>query len=281
MVGDEATCVGVSKYPLQDFDYSTTRDMWLYRANDGSVYHAGEQKKHLAPYSQGDTVTIEVNMAAKSVSFAKNDDQLQICGYFDADILYPVVVFQSGENEKRVSFADILTCQNAMPALSVGDPLCAPPSSVLAQATVELLWSLHGAAGWMEIVNETIMAGLKTAGELLSTESGKWVDSGLTEMQSSDGEGKRGSYMNVDDRDTQRTNPTGRQPCLIDQNVVERLCSDVWPALAVIGGVDEGLRVGARCVHVTEDKMGTILGTVKGKNGCVHVQFDDAGRTIV
>lgn len=27
------------------------------------------------------------------------------------------------------------------------------------------------------------------------------------------------------------------------------LCIEVWPVLAVIGGVDAGLRVGGRCVH--------------------------------
>ena len=280
MVGDEATCAGVSKYPLQDFDYLTTRDMWLYRANDGIVYHAGEHKNHLEPYGQGDTVTIEVNMAAKSISFAKNNGKLQLAGYFDADILYPVVVFQSGLAEKRLSFGDILTCQNATPTLAVGDPLCAPPASVLAQATVELLWSLHSTVGWKETVNEAILMGLKTAGELLSTEAGKWLESVMTKLPCSDREGRSSRHMSVDDKDNQRIKPSDQQH-VIGEDMVVQLCSNVWPALAVIGGVDEGLRVGARCVLVMEGKTGTVLGTVKGKSGYIHVQLDDAERTVM
>jgi E3 ubiquitin-protein ligase HERC1 len=280
VAGDEATCVGVSKYPLQDFDYLTTRDMWLYRANDGFVYHAGGHKKSLESYGQGDTVTIEVNMAAKSISFAKNDGKLQLAGYFDADIFYPVVVFQSGSVEKRLSFGDILICQNATPILAVGDPLCAPPTSVLAQAAVELLRSLHGIVGWTEIVNEAILMGLKTAGELLSSEAGKWLESVMTTVPSSEREGHSARQMIRDGNESQSRKPSDQQ-YVISEDVVVQLCSKVWPALAVIGGVDEGLRVGARCLLTMEGKTGTVLGIVKGKRGHVHVQLDDAERTVM
>ena len=30
--GNEGTCIGVARWPLQDRNYRTTADMWLYRA---------------------------------------------------------------------------------------------------------------------------------------------------------------------------------------------------------------------------------------------------------
>ena len=69
-----STSVGVSKYPLQDFDYRTTSDMWLYRAHDGGVYHDGERARRLDAYGPGDTVTVEVDMDEKTIAFGKNDE---------------------------------------------------------------------------------------------------------------------------------------------------------------------------------------------------------------
>ena len=269
MLDDESTCVGVSKYPLQDFDYSMTTDMWLYRANDGYVYHAGKEKIHLQPYSQGDMITVEVNMVSKSISFAKNDSKLQLAGYFDVDILYPVVVFQGGQNEKRVSVGACFTCQNAPPVLSVGDPLCAPSAAVLAQSTVDLLRSLHGTHGWMAFVNDVILNALKSAGELLGNETRRWMESVMMDAGINSEETRQGQ------------GDSSRMQHLIKDDVVDHLCVHVWPVLAVIGGVDDGLRVGARCVLVNEDKMGTILGSVKRKSRHVHVQLDDADSPTV
>lgn len=44
------------------------------------------------------------------------------------------------------------------------------------------------------------------------------------------------------------------------------LCEKVWPTLAVIGGLDQGLRVDGRCYDSDQKSFGTILGTLK--KGC-------------
>lgn len=57
----------------------------------------------------------------------------------------------------------------------------------------------------------------------------------------------------------------------------EKLCSIVWPALVVIGGVDRGLRIGGQCTHKTFAKKGIILGSLKKGLTTVKVQWEYDG----
>jgi E3 ubiquitin-protein ligase HERC1 len=61
-----------------------------------------------------------------------------------------------------------------------------------------------------------------------------------------------------------------------DAGDVERLCKEVWPVLAVIGGVDRGLRVGSKCTHKSTGKRAIVLGTLKAGLTSVKVQWEDA-----
>ncbi len=61
---------------------------------------------------------------------------------------------------------------------------------------------------------------------------------------------------------------------------MERLCKEVWPALAVMGGVDRGLRVGAKCIHKSTGKKAIILGTLRTGLTSVKVQWEDADSTV-
>ncbi len=54
---------------------------------------------------------------------------------------------------------------------------------------------------------------------------------------------------------------------------IDRLCKEVWPVLAVMGGVDRGLRVGAKCVHKPTGKKGVILGALKSGLTSVKVSL--------
>lgn len=49
----------------------------------------------------------------------------------------------------------------------------------------------------------------------------------------------------------------------------------VWPCLAVMGGLDRGLRVGGRCVHRNTGRMGIVLGLVRPSAALAKVQWDD------
>ena len=49
----------------------------------------------------------------------------------------------------------------------------------------------------------------------------------------------------------------------------------MWPCLALLGGVDAGLRVGGKCIHQTTSKTGTILGVTSEGGLTVKVQWDN------
>ena len=52
---------------------------------------------------------------------------------------------------------------------------------------------------------------------------------------------------------------------------------EIWPALAVIGGVDNGIRKGTRVIHKPTSNKGTVLGAVKSNVDGVKVQWDAQG----
>lgn len=61
----------------------------------------------------------------------------------------------------------------------------------------------------------------------------------------------------------------------IDQIDVNLLCEKVWPALAVIGGLDRGLRVDGKCYDSDQKSFGTILGTLKKGFTTTKVMWED------
>lgn len=87
--GNEGTCVGVSKWPIRDYTHRTTTDMWLYRAYSGNLYHGGEQAMALNGFTQGDFITVVLDMDAKTLSFGKNGE---VCGP-RIDCLYVVYTY--------------------------------------------------------------------------------------------------------------------------------------------------------------------------------------------
>lgn len=49
--GNEGTCVGVAVGNVRDYSHRTTKDMWLYRAYSGNLYHGGELPKALTEFT--------------------------------------------------------------------------------------------------------------------------------------------------------------------------------------------------------------------------------------
>jgi len=54
----------------------------------------------------------------------------------------------------------------------------------------------------------------------------------------------------------------------------------IWPSLAVLGGIDRGLRVGGRCIHEGTSKLGTILGVTSQGASTVKVQWDNGDISV-
>ena len=79
--GNEGTCVGIAKWPVSDYSHRTTRDMWLYRAYSGNLYHNGEiQGRSLPQFSQDDSITCILDIDARTLSFAKEGVQISFVG---------------------------------------------------------------------------------------------------------------------------------------------------------------------------------------------------------
>lgn len=109
--GNEGTCIGVSKYPVQDFNHRTTADMWLYRAYSGSLYHKGEWDVSFQSYTQGDYITVVLDMDAKTLSFGKNGEEPKVAFEdIDATELYPCVMFYSTKPGEKVKITDMQVC---------------------------------------------------------------------------------------------------------------------------------------------------------------------------
>lgn len=101
--GNEGTCVGVSRWPVHDFNHRTTSDMWLYRAYSGNLYHNGEQTLTLSSFTQGDFITCVLDMEARTISFGKNGEVFNINQFLGG-------CFQNG-NVVWISMR-VITCGN-------------------------------------------------------------------------------------------------------------------------------------------------------------------------
>ncbi|XP_054985114.1 probable E3 ubiquitin-protein ligase HERC1 [Sorex araneus] len=273
--GNEGTCVGVSRWPVHDFNHRTTSDMWLYRAYSGNLYHNGEQTLTLSSFTQGDFITCVLDMEARTISFGKNGEEPKLAFEdVDASELYPCVMFYSSNPGEKVKICD-MQMRGTPRDLLPGDPICSPVAAVLAEATIQLIRILHRTDRWTHCINKKMMERLHKI-KICVKESGQKLkksrsvqsreDSELREEKEGKEEerGKHGRYGLADLSDLQ----------------LRTLCSEVWPVLAVIGGVDAGLRVGGRCVHKQTGRHATLLGVVKEGSTSAKVQWDEAEITI-
>ncbi|KAK4883685.1 hypothetical protein RN001_007004 [Aquatica leii] len=244
--GNEGTCIGVSKYPIKDYNHRTTSDMWLYRAYSGGLYHNGEKDLCFQSYTQGDYITVVLDMDTKTLSFGKNGEEPKVAfENVEASELYPCVMFYSTKPGEKVKMTDMrkLQVHDSYRDLLPGEPSFAPLSAVLAEASIALIRKLHSSDVWEEEVNVHIIERLNNIKSLFSNygeaSSKEETEETITEM-----------YLNS-----------------------EKLCNVVWPALAVIGGVDRGLRMGGLCRHKNTGQKAVILGILKKGITVVKVQW--------
>lgn len=58
------------------------------------------------------------------------------------------------------------------------------------------------------------------------------------------------------------------------------LCNDVWPVLALIGGVDNGLRAGGLCLHKPSGRRAILLGVLKEGSAMAKLQWEEADLSV-
>ncbi|KAJ8286644.1 hypothetical protein GJAV_G00041500 [Gymnothorax javanicus] len=263
--GNEGTCVGVARWPIRDFNHRTTTDMWLYRAYSGSLYHGGELGRALPSFTQGDTITCILDMEARTISFAKNNKEPKLAFEgVDATELYPCVLFYSSNPGEKVALCELQ--MRGMPSdLLAGEPLCSPRSTVLLEACVQLLRLLHRCQVWTPHINQCIESRLELIGPLLR-------------------EGGAGTAgLPLSKRGPEEEAPAGEVsvgPSALSEPQLSALCREVWPVLALIGGVDSGLRAGGLCVHRPSGRRATLLGVLKEGSPLAKLQWEEAELSV-
>ncbi|XP_076011637.1 putative E3 ubiquitin-protein ligase HERC1 isoform X3 [Genypterus blacodes] len=286
--GNEGTCVGVSRWPVHDFNHRTTSDMWLYRAYSGNLYHNGEQTLTLSSFTQGDFITCVLDMEARTISFGKNGEEPKLAFEdVDATELYPCVMFYSSNPGEKVKICD-MQMRGTPRDLLPGDPVCSPMATVLAEATTQLIRILHRTDDWTHRINKTMIERLhkiKPCFRESTSASGSSVGQRLKKSRSVQSREEHDAQRETHDTPTRTEEERGRhgrQHGLgeLSEHHLRTLCTDVWPVLAVIGGADAGLRVGGRCVHKQTGRHATLLGVVKEGSTSAKVQWDEAEITI-
>lgn len=153
-----------------------------------------------------------------------------------------------------------------------GDPICSPVAAVLAEATIQLIRILHRTDRWTHCINKKMV-------ERLYKIKGCLKESGQKLKKSRSLQSREENEVREEE---EKMKHCGRPHGLADLSELQlkTLCVEVWPVLAVIGGVDAGLRVGGRCVHKQTGRHATLLGVVKEGSASAKVQWDEAEITI-
>ncbi|CAH1796720.1 unnamed protein product [Owenia fusiformis] len=284
--GNEGTCVGVSKWPVGDYSHRTTADMWLYRAYSGNLYHNGEQSLALGGFTQGDYVTCVLDMDTRTIAFGKNGEEPKVAFEdVDATELYPCVMFYSSNPGEKVKITD-MQVKGISRDLLPGDPLLAPSSTVMVESFVHLIRSLHRKEEWTSYINTAILERLQNVGKLAkflidhenpTFPSETDAESIIKEKEDGVTAGAQ-KDVDVNSEEIKLEDLDGKDVLLeatCSKPNLRDLCSQVWPTLAVIGGVDRGLRVGGTCIHKPSSRRATVLGVLKEGAVCAKVQWDD------
>ncbi|XP_056259321.1 probable E3 ubiquitin-protein ligase HERC1 isoform X3 [Seriola aureovittata] len=273
--GNEGTCIGVSRWPVRDHNHHTTTDMWLYRAYSGNLYHGGELVRTLPSFTQGDTITCILDMEAHTISFAKNDKEPKLA--FEgvvASELYPCVLFYSSNPGEKVALRDLQ--MRGMPSnLLPGEPLCSPRTTVLLESTVQLLRRLHQCDQWASHINQHIHTQLELIGPLLKEDDLGSFNQGFSPTHSEKEEDERDKDQAGDD--------TGELPAhrrSLSEAKLAALCNQVWPVLALIGGVDSGLRAGGLCRHKPSGRRAILLGVLKEGSSLAKLQWEEPDLSV-
>ncbi|EDV21026.1 uncharacterized protein TRIADDRAFT_60369 [Trichoplax adhaerens] len=273
----DGVCIGMTRYPITDYNYRTTSDMWLYRACNGSLYHGGELPSSTFPsYAGGDYITVIVDMQSCNIAFGKNDEEPMIAfENIDRQELLPVIVFGNNSPGERISLLD-MRIDGPPIDLIAGDPLCAPSHVISAQALVELIRELHENKNWKTIINETIINRLTINDNVLIANNdeadGVTYSHIFPHHQISDSIVYSVAF-NVDSLE-EHQDPDYPKLCL------HTLCRLAWPALAVLGGIDCGYRVGSTCQHQPSSRIVTLLGMKRSYSKLVTVLWNDTDAAV-
>ncbi|ESN90897.1 hypothetical protein HELRODRAFT_90708 [Helobdella robusta] len=273
-VNNEGTCIGVCRLPIADCNYSSTSDMWLYRAYSGSLYHAGEVG-YRQKFTQGDIITCYYDADNKTLAFAKNETTTTLAFEdMTSSEVYPCVVFY---NPSRVEEVEIVDMQMIVVSglYHAGDPCLNPPASTMVEELIQLMRSLHSDLDvWTEVINDVLLDRMKMM-KNMKVVLERSLDSNFMKMPMLQ---NLLDALGRADEDNVDVNFPGDTKALAP-NVYD-VFMQCWPMLVLLGGMDGGLRMGGRCRSKVTRKIGLVLGAAWVGSKTVKVVWDDADGSI-
>uniref|UniRef100_A0A3Q2EB80 Uncharacterized protein n=1 Tax=Cyprinodon variegatus TaxID=28743 RepID=A0A3Q2EB80_CYPVA len=157
-----------------------------------------------------------------------------------------------------------------------GEPLCSPQTTVLLESTVQLLRRLHQSDQWLPHINQHIHSHLELIGGILREEDSRSFKSlGLSPPHTQMEDVKEDKDMSAED-----SGKFAAHRQTLSDTKLTALCNEVWPALAVIGGVDGGLRAGGQCMHKPSGRRAIMLGVLKKGSSLAKLQWEEADLSI-
>uniref|UniRef100_A0A3Q3MPU4 Uncharacterized protein n=1 Tax=Labrus bergylta TaxID=56723 RepID=A0A3Q3MPU4_9LABR len=208
-------------------------------------------------------------MEAHTISFAKNDKEPKLA--FEgvvASELYPCVLFYSSNPGEKVALRDLQ--MRGMPSnLLPGEPLCSPRTTVLLESTVQLLRRLHQYEQWTNNIMWGVFLFIKKKYTFI-----KKVAYCLNKRRAFRKEENEKDVASEDSGES-----LSHRRSLSDARLAA-LCTDVWPVLALIGGVDNGLRAGGLCRHKPSGRRAILLGVLKEGSTLAKLQWEEADFSV-
>uniref|UniRef100_A0A8C4XEH7 SPRY domain-containing protein n=1 Tax=Erpetoichthys calabaricus TaxID=27687 RepID=A0A8C4XEH7_ERPCA len=201
-------------------------------------------------------------MEARTISFAKNNKEPKLAFEdVDASELYPCVMFYSSNPGEKVELHD-LQMRGIPHDLLPGDPLCSPYPTVLLEAAIQLIRRLYHIDNWTVHINKYMQARLELIGPIVNGGANEKLNTSQNEQ-----------FTNVIE---------AKAPAVskLSESQLMALCCKVWPVLAVIGGVDSGLRAGGQCRHKSSGRTATLLGSLKAGSTCAKLQWEETEVSI-
>ena len=268
-VGNEGTCVGISLEDPKDVNHRTTKEMWLYRAYSGQLYHDGEQQGNMPEFSQGDRITAYLSLADRTLSFAKNGGQPRVA-FTDLPVgsnLHACVMFYSLNPGEQVQIGDVKVLPpgdcfegpstlDGASDLKTCEPELCPEAETVSEAVIEVLRKLYqlpsDPTGWSRSIE-------RHAWEVVSEEQR------LQEMFGEFQQCAENLKTKVDDANKS----------------LEALLRRVFPLLSFVVGLDEGLCVGCEVSQEQKSITGIVLGAPAALSKVVKVKCTATGAKCI
>ena len=319
--GNEGTCVGVSLANVKDYSHRTTKDMWLYRAYSGNLYHNGEVPSALPEFTEGDSITAQLDMDEGTISFGKNGGPLRLAftdlptnkfnfGPRDVEVfeLFPVVVFYSLNPGEKVRIKDMKEDRkNKQLGCGAYNGNCSPVNETVSQHIVKLVQDLYTASlkeEYNELQWEEEADSEDTNPHLMykkKTDSWKrCIEVALSERLTSQKAQKctevlenqcKREYQNKNGATSLKDDIVGKD-CQTESNLLPLLSNSlnqIWPALAVLSNIDSGLKVGSRVRRILAEndipdeklQTGYIVGAPSDDSIGINVAWEPSNLTTV